>query len=234
MKTLNLKGIILGNLDYKETSKIVYIFTKYGKISVKAIGSKNKKSKMLSFITTLNEVSFEISDTEFPTLIDYNLISANNHLKQDLKSNLWFMYLIQILNKLPNSYSEKTYLFLMRIIEHSKTIDVSILVVLFQVKMLFVFGVKPQFDKCIYTSTTSDLVFDIENGGSVSKKYASSDTYDYKYLQQIKILYNFNDTLDDFVLLKGLDYKILVEILKKYYNRHVNIYLKGSEYLIYN
>lgn len=43
MQTSSIEGITLTSLDYKEKSKIVYIYTKYGKISYKALGSLNQK-----------------------------------------------------------------------------------------------------------------------------------------------------------------------------------------------
>ena len=45
MKTIKTEGIILKNLDYKETSKIIKIITPLGLLSLRALGVKNYKNK---------------------------------------------------------------------------------------------------------------------------------------------------------------------------------------------
>ena len=65
MKT---EGIILNTLDYKETSKIVHLYTPYGKISVKALGANKPKNGLLGFTTIGNWCSFVATDAEIKTL----------------------------------------------------------------------------------------------------------------------------------------------------------------------
>ena len=78
MTTTNFEGIVIGSIPYQETSKIVYLYTKYGKISVKALGSQTQKKGLLPFITTMNRVEAITTDSDFPTLKDYSLIDSYN------------------------------------------------------------------------------------------------------------------------------------------------------------
>ena len=68
-----IEGIILSSIDYKEASKIVYLYTNIGNISVKALKAKKIKGGDLGFITTGNIVSFVMTNNNLPTLIEYHL-----------------------------------------------------------------------------------------------------------------------------------------------------------------
>ncbi len=70
------EGIVYKTITYKETSKIVYIYTKDGKKSIKALGSKNSKNKTFGFGEIGNIVSFVSTDDDFPTLIEYDIINS--------------------------------------------------------------------------------------------------------------------------------------------------------------
>ena len=74
MKT---EGIVFKAITYKETSKIVYLYTPNGKVSVKAIGSKNSKKKTFGFGEIGNIVSFVATDSSFPTINEYEIIYSS-------------------------------------------------------------------------------------------------------------------------------------------------------------
>ena len=87
MQTSNIEGITLSSIDYKEKSKIVYIYTKYGNISYKALGSLNQKKGMLPLITTMNQLNVILTQSKFPTAIDYTLLNSYDDIKNDLKKS---------------------------------------------------------------------------------------------------------------------------------------------------
>ena len=64
------EGIILNTIDYKESSKIVHLYTPFGRISVKALGANKPKNGLLGFTTIGNTVSFVATDSELPTLME--------------------------------------------------------------------------------------------------------------------------------------------------------------------
>lgn len=53
-----MEGIVIKTIDYKEKSKIVYLYTSFGMKSIKALDVLRTK---LGFVTTLNVVDFELS-----------------------------------------------------------------------------------------------------------------------------------------------------------------------------
>ena len=66
------KGIVIGSIDYKEKSKIVYLYTPNGKESVLAGGAKSIKGGMLGFTNTLNYVEYVKTQSNLPKLVEYN------------------------------------------------------------------------------------------------------------------------------------------------------------------
>ena len=101
MENIKIKGIVLNAIDYKESSKIVYIYTSLGIISVRALGAKKQSRGILPFITTMNYCEAIITNSDFPKLIDYSLFDSFNNIKADLKKELWFSYMLEIISKIP-------------------------------------------------------------------------------------------------------------------------------------
>ena len=75
-----IEGIVLSCIDYKEKSKIVYLYTTIGHDSVKAVKAKDISSGLLPFTTTLNEVVYLRSNTKFPVLLEFQLQKSNYDL----------------------------------------------------------------------------------------------------------------------------------------------------------
>lgn len=85
MKSVKLKGIVLRSIDYKENSKICYMLTEQGLLSIRALGTKGYKNKNFNFSEILNNCEMEITDSDFPSLIDFSLINRYDNIKKTLK-----------------------------------------------------------------------------------------------------------------------------------------------------
>ncbi len=235
MENIKIKGIVIGSIDYKETSKIVYLYTKLGKISVKALGSKTKKSKTLSFTTTLNTVECIITNSEFPTLIDYTVIDQNRYIKEELKTNLWMSYILEIVNKFPSDANhERCFDFLLRTIDHANNkINPMLLAILFQLKVLSVFGVAPVLKRCVKCGNIETIGLNINDGGAVCINCKTSKTLDKEILEKIKELYYFDDKENNFDKFENYNLIEIFNIINTYYDTHSNIYLKGLNSLVF-
>ena len=122
---MKLEGIVLSEIDYKEASKIVNLYTINGKIGVKALGSKKIKNGYLGFITTGNTVSFVTTDSNAPTLIEYDIVDSI--IKKDLNIDEMKALgtIIYIINMLPSdSPHSKIYPFIKEIISNIKKVDI--------------------------------------------------------------------------------------------------------------
>lgn len=233
MKTQTIKGIIIGSIDYKESSKIVYLLTRYGKISVKALGSKNIKKGLLPFITTMNYVEAIITESDFPTLIDYAVIDTFDQIKNDLKKQLWFSYIFEIISKLSQDANyERIFDFVLNIINFGINNDGFLTAMIFQVKILYAFGVQPVLKKCVVCGNNPHY-FSIKNGGAICNNHYNNSCESNHIYNMIYDFYYFDIKNGNLEILKKYDLNLLFKIITIYYNDHVNINLKGINSLIF-
>ena len=110
MKT---EGIVVFTTDYKESSKIVNLYTPLGFVSVIAKGALNPKKGLLGFITTGNIVSFVTTDSNAKSLMEYSLIDSSFNLNNSINKIKAFGIIIDVTRNIDNeSNHEKTYEFI--------------------------------------------------------------------------------------------------------------------------
>lgn len=235
MTNIKTKGIILGSIDYSENSKIVYVFTPFGRLSVMARGAKKLRSKFNGFAQTLNYVEMIITNSSFPSIIDYSIIEEYKEVKKDLKKVLWMSLNLELMNKLPNDIPHERCLnFLLRILRRAnEAVNVILLTDIFFLKMLKVFGVEPNFRQCVVCGSNHHLVeFSVEQGGALCITH-SKNPHDEKTLKCLEKLYYFDDKIGDFSSLEEIDFHSIFHSIRKYYVDHVNIKLIGFDSLLF-
>lgn len=234
MDNINICGIVINSIDYKESSKIVYLYTKKGRISVKVLGAKSQKKGFLSFIMPLTLLNAYITNKEFPTLVEYNIINSYKDIKDDLKKELAFSYILEILNKIPyDSPHEKIYNLLINLFDLSEYYDAMLLCLIFKIKMLYTFGVNPNFKECSMCGSKDVYYFSVSLGGAVCKKCSHIGLYDKSILDILKYIYYMDLSKESLDKLKEINVKEIFDIVTKYYKEHVNISLKGYKSLIF-
>lgn len=234
MENIKIEGIVLSSIVYKETSKIVYIYTKNGRISVRALGSLKQKRGMLPLITTMNRVEAIITNKAFPSAIDYTLIDSYDNIKSDLKKELWFSFMLEIVSKLTDdSPHERIYNLLIRMFDLASTISPLELGVMFQVKMMYGFGVAPILKKCAICGNEEVRYFSIRDGGAICMNHNHQNSFDNDVLNDIKKIYFFDIYNGNFDDIKDIDYIRLFRVVNIYYDSHINITLKGINSLIF-
>ncbi len=217
---MKLEGIVLSEIDYKEASKIVNLYTINGKIGVKALGSKKIKNGYLGFITTGNTVSFVTTDSNAPTLIEYDIVDSI--IKKDLNIDEMKALgtIIYIINMLPSdSPHSKIYPFIKEIISNIKKVDINKILSIFLIKILYPFGIAPNLKSCINCGNTNNLIsFDITGGALCQNCTNQNNNLDIwnEYYYAKKDLNSYNDT----------DFNLLLNQIKNYYLYHLNIKLK--------
>ena len=218
---MKLEGIVLSEIDYKEASKIVNLYTEKGKIGVKALGSKKIKNGLLGFITTGNTVSFVTTDKEVYTLIEYDIIDSIMKKDLDINEMKSLGTILYIINMIPSdSPHEKIYPFVKDILSNIKNINIDKLLSIFLIKMLYPFGISPNLKSCVKCQNKHDLIaFDIAYGGALCKncidKNNNIEIWN-EYYYDKKDLKEYSDT----------DFTYLLNQIKNYYSYHLNIRLK--------
>lgn len=230
MQTIKTKGIVIKTIDYKETSKIVYCLTPIGKLSIKALGTKKYKNKNFNFGEVLNYVEMEITNTEFPSLVDFSIIDDFSDIKKDLKSFLWCSYLLEFLNKTPNDIPyERCLNYLINALKKITTSkDAMIIALMTQIKWLPLFGITPLFDKCMVCGNKPSFI-SVERGCSLCDFHKEYQRYLH---DDIKRIYDFRIE-NDLNQLYDINHLMIFSFLEEYYKYHAELSLKGSQSLIF-
>ena len=221
-----MEGIVINTIDYKEKSKIVYLYTPNGINSVKALDVMKKN---LGFIVTLNHVEYNVSNGKFPTVLEYNLIKSY-YDKFDIKKLGVISVILDVIKRLEGDYPHSRifsfFLECLNILETAK--EPRFVLSLFLIKMLYIFGVKPSLNECVYCKDKTLVNFSINAGGAICSNCANYNENNLKHLEWFQKLYSTKEY--DESKFSDIDYKELLNQVYGYYSLHVNLKLK--EYTI--
>lgn len=215
------EGIVINSIDYKEKSKIVYLYTPYGHESIRATKSKDYKSGFIGFTTTLNVVNYMKTKGEFPSLIEYNVKESFYDLTSSILVMKCVSMILQIIKSIPNDTNHyKTYYFILDILKELNNNNPKKVLCIFLIKMLYVFGVQPSLKKCSCCGRENNLFLCVNNGLSYcsncyNNKSDLIDIWKEYYYDKKNIEEYSNTSFDE-----------LLDEIKKYYNIFVNITLK--------
>lgn len=224
MKTLKTRGLVIRSLDYKDTSKIVYVFTPLGILSVRGVGSKRYKNKNFKFGEILTYIEMEITDSAFPSLIDYSVIDNFTDLKADIRKFFKYGHLLEFLSHFPNDIPyERVLDYILDTIRLGRVYNPSLLILMLEVKSLPLFGIKPELEHCQLCRKSNPEFISISRGGAMCTSH-SDGSY---LLEPIKRLYLFDLKRDDYEDLSDIDLKVVYTFIREYYAYHADVHLKS-------
>ncbi|MDE7385469.1 MAG: DNA repair protein RecO, partial [Anaeroplasmataceae bacterium] len=207
-----MEGIVLKTIDYKEKSKLVYLYTPSGIISVKALDATKTK---LGFITTLNQVEFEMSSGKLPTVIEYSLKKSFYSIYESLIKVGVLTPILDIIFHLEEGVNHRRiYSFLIQTLNELLDTELPYQILsIFLVKMLAVFGIKPELKKCVRCSKTNLVNFSCLEGGALCDSCSLFHERNYQLLQDFQRLY-FSKEFKDISL--NLSYTDLLDEIYQY------------------
>ncbi|MBQ9124479.1 MAG: DNA repair protein RecO [Acholeplasmatales bacterium] len=213
-------GIVINSIDYKESSKIVYLYTPLGRDSVKASGGKGIKKGYLGFTTTGNVVSYVRSDAKFPSLIEYSIIDSIFDITNDINKLNSFGIIIKIINSLPDDINhERTYNYIIKVLNDLKISNNPKKVLsIFLIKILYTFGVAPNLKTCVTCNNENINSFSINLGGALCKNCGPKNDK----LNIWNEYYYDKKSIDEY---QDVDFDNLLKDIYKYYSIHANINL---------
>ncbi|MDE7264480.1 MAG: DNA repair protein RecO [Anaeroplasmataceae bacterium] len=218
-----MEGIVIKSIDYKEKSKLVYLYTPLGIRSVKALDVSKSK---LGFITTLNQVEFEATTGKLSTVTEYTLLKSFYSFYQNLdKVGVLSPILDVILHLEEDANHTRIYPFFLRTLEAlEQTNSPYSILSIFLIKMLSVFGIKPELKKCIHCSNTRIVNFSFKEGGALCANCSAVNEKNYAIY---KAFYELYYTQDFNIGVLPLSSKEVVEAIYSYYSIHAHFKLKG-------
>lgn len=219
------EGIVISSIDYKEKSKIVYLYTPYGTDSILVKGAKKYNQSLLDFTTTLNEVKYIKTKSKLPSLIEFRLIKSHFNLTTNINKIRAIQVILYLLKQIQNdNYHNKIYNFVIKIINYLDEYDnYKKVLALYLIKMLYVFGINPSLNECVICKNKNDLVFfDLKEGGCYCKNHSiNSNTL------KLNIWKEYYYDKKEFIEYSDCDFNQLLNDIFTYYNIHMSINLNN-------
>lgn len=177
-----MEGHILRTIDYKETSKLLYVYTDKGLISMIARGVKKMHSPLRHLAQVSNRIEMDLSSGTLPTLKDATLIDRLPAVKDDfLKSTIMGVINDLIYHTVTRDDDHaKLYAFVHKFTHALAKSDYPLEVMLvFELKMLHFLGYAVPLRHCHICKSTQGLTFDLHEGALVCETHTNAQHTNY-------------------------------------------------------
>ena len=231
MKIVSVRGIIISETPYSETSKILNIITKeYGTIGVLAKGAKSLKSKLRSVSTKLTYGYFHIYYKEkgLSTLVNVDVINNFKNIKTDITNMSYVCYILELVNQvMKHEYNEEIFNLLeASILKINEKFDAGIITNILELKMLDYLGVRPIIDECVLCGNKTDIVtISGDKGGYICKNCIKDDyIVSDKTIKLIRMFYYVDiSKISKLSISSKVKYEIDM-FVNSYYDRYTGLY----------
>lgn len=230
------EGIIVNEMDYKENSKIVNIFTKdKGIINVICKGCKKLKSNYKVSKLSYGKFHIKYKENTLSNLIDFDSINNFKNIKKNIIKNSYSLFLLELTYQVyKHDHNKNIYdLLTDSLIKIEEGLSPKIITNIVELKLLDNLGIRPVIDSCISCGNKNDIItISSYKGGYLCKKCRNNEfIYDSKTIKLIRMFYYV-----DIAKLTKLDISnnIVNEInsfIDDYYDRYAGLYLKSKNFL---
>lgn len=230
------KAIVLNSIDYKDNSKILYLYTEEGHKSVIAHGVKklNNINRFLS--QNGNVISLSLTNGKFPSLKEGHLLNDYENIKKDIYQ---YTYMNHIMELVKNVVSDdlnhsKMFFFLEKIFSKmNQGYQSNILSYIFELKLLHFVGYGLNFKGCNLCTDNEVLVFNPSSGGLVCKKHLNFNdpAYDKDIYQILYQLYVIDIERDELPEIDKPTMRIIRSIIDLLYDEFISYNTRSKEIL---
>lgn len=233
-----VEGIIVSTVDYKESSKIINVFTKdEGIIGVIAKGSKKVKSNISASSNLLTYGIFYINvrNKRMGSLLEVDIINNFKVIKGNLLKINYAFFLLELSSQVyrhENNNSIYTVL-LDGLIKINDGYDENVITSIVELKMLDYLGIKPVLDKCVSCGNGNDiLTISSYKGGYLCKDCVNNEKiFNIKTLKLIRMLFYVDISKISKIDISSNIMREINMFIDDYYDRYSGLYLKSKNLL---
>ena len=233
-----IEGIIVSEVDYKESSKIINIFSpSEGVIGVLARGTKKVKSKLSGVTSKFTYGYFHIDykENKLSSLIEVDIINGFKNIRKSIDLISYAGYLLELSSMAyrHSNSSDIDDLLIASLVKIDEGYDYEVITCILELKLLDYLGIKPVVDCCVNCGSKVDIVtISSYKGGYLCKNCARGEVI--VNIKTIKLLRMFYYV--DIKKISKLDISdnIKMELnrfIDDYYDRYSGLYLKSKEFL---
>lgn len=231
-----IEGIIIKEIPYGETSKIIHVYTRDGVLGIMCKGAKTLKSPFRATTLKFTYGRFNIyyKENKLSTLVSVDIIDYFSNIKNDIVLLSYLNYLTELTSQVIKQSNENVYEdFITAIIKMNEGLDPLILCNILEIKYLDYLGVGLNLDSCVGCgSKVNILTIDGDRGGYIcSHCYQNEIIVDQKSIELLRMYYYVD--IKSISKLK-ISNKVRDEInhfLNTYYDRYTGLYLKSKNFL---
>lgn len=191
------EAIVLAALDYKESSKILYLYTETGQVSVIAHGVKKMNNLSRHLSQPVSIIQVDLSSKRLPSLKDASLVNDFASLKTDIMAFTYASHICDLVRHTVDEHNDhkKMYSFLKRLLnEIAQGKDAELYSAIFELKLLYFLGYGFHLKHCVICGKEENLVFSIHDGGLVCSSHKEPHLlyYDETFYPKMFTLYYHN------------------------------------------
>lgn len=233
-----VKGIILSETNYSESSKVLNVLTKeHGKIGVISKGCRNLKSKLRSVSMKFTYGYFNIYYKEdgLSTLISVDVIDWFKEIKSNLNKIGYASYLLDLTNQVLKETSSDDIFDILEaaLLKIENGFDEAIITNIVELKYLYYLGVMPRLDCCSICGSSENIVtISGDHGGYVcSSCYTNEYIVDPKTIKLLRMFYYVDINKIKELNILDKNKREINMFLEKYYDRYTGLYMKSKDFL---
>lgn len=236
-----VEAIVIKTVDYGETNKIITLYTKErGKIAAMARGAKKPRSQFAAVTQPFIHGSYVIyKGTGLGSLNQGDPIKSFRKIREDLINASYAMYMAELVDKLTEENKHYMWLFdwfYLCLLHMEEGADPEVLARIFEIKMLEVAGISPDFEKCMCCgSKETPIAFSIRYAGFICARCSHKDEHAFPCSAQtvrlIKLFADMNLHRLGNISLKQQTKSELKQIIRAYYDEYSGVSLKSRRFL---
>jgi len=233
-----IEGIVVSEIDYKESSKIINILTKeYGIIGLIARGTKQVKSKLSGVTSKLTYGYFHVNYREngLSNLIEVDIINHFKNIRKSIDEMSYALYLLELAEKVyKHDNDESIYEMLIASLEKiDEGYDYKVIANIFELKMLDFLGIRPVIDECVNCGNKDDIVtISSYRGGYLCKNCCQGEVItNIKTIKLLRMFYYVDISKISKIEVADNIKQELSRFIYDYYDRYSGLYLKSREFL---
>lgn len=232
-----IRGIVVSEVPYKDSSKVLNILCEEGVIGVVSKGCKriNSPLRVISNKLTLGEYVIYYNESKLSTLKEGSVIDNFNNIKNDLNKISHATYITDLVNQVMKQNADLTVfsLYVSALKKIDEGINETVVMNILEIKLLDYLGVGINLNGCAKCGSTREIVtIDPDVGGYICKNcYTNEIIYDERVRKMLRMYYLVE--IDSIKELKIKDYVIdsINKFLSVYYDRYTGLYIKSKEFL---
>lgn len=238
LKIVKVEGIVIGEVNYSESSKILKVLTEeYGVISVMSKGCRNLKSKLRGVSSKFSYGNFNLYYKEegISTLVSVDIKNSFRMIMMDIEKISYATYLLDLVEQVAKHSNDKGLFscLIECLLKINEGYDPSLLTNILELKMLDFLGIRPVIDGCSVCGSDKKIVtIDSLSGGYICQEcYHNEKIYSDKMIKLVRMFYYVDVSKITKLEVKEEVKKEINEFIDLYYERYSGLYLKSKSFL---